>query len=398
MEFYIQMGHGMRAMCVELIKKWESGTVILSPVNIAPEKIIDVAKKIQKYNGETLLDPQLYLPRENHKNLICYDYWPKGNVTLIERGACDSIIKPLIDLNAKIGTTKLILPSFLGSQIDDTWNALQESIISCALRYVQRNPIFHTLALSKEVLSDDSQIENIISYVTNWNITGLYLACQHPEHTYLVENPVWISNLMALVSGLKRLNKKVILGYANHQMLCLGLCKCDAIASGNFLNTRWFKKDRFEVPDEDSTGRRALWYYSPQALSEYKIAYLDLAQGAHLLETLKPTIDMISEYSEMIFTTQKPTSSTYGESASQKHYIHSLKKQCEKIVKSSYRETLTNYLNMLTTAEKILSACNAKGIRCKERDFSPALDANNAAVQAHNDALGFVLENEWNTL
>lgn len=46
------------------------------------------------------------------------------------------------------------------------------------------------------------------------------------------QNPIWFTNLLSLVAGLKLLEKEVIVGYANHQMLALACTGVDAIATG----------------------------------------------------------------------------------------------------------------------------------------------------------------------
>ena len=39
MDFYIQMGHGMQAMCKELTSEWGGSKIILSPLNLPPERL-----------------------------------------------------------------------------------------------------------------------------------------------------------------------------------------------------------------------------------------------------------------------------------------------------------------------------------------------------------------------
>ena len=102
---------------------------------------------------------------------------------------------------------------------------------------------------------------------------------EHPTSDYLADDPLWLGNLLNLSAGLKLQGREVVVGYCSHQMLCLAAANVDAIASGTFLNVRSFSTNRFQQPEEDSKGKRANWYYCPQALSEYKIAFLDLGFG-----------------------------------------------------------------------------------------------------------------------
>ncbi len=398
MEFYIQMGHGMQKMILELLHDWKQGNVILSPINIDADKIETFTNHVHKNGGEVLFDPQLYLPRERPQKLSDYKYWPQGNVTLLEKGSWDMVIKPLVDLNLRLNTKYVITPAFFDLTIDERWSKMQHQIISSALNYIQSNKIFHTLAISSDVISNSEQIETIISNAEKWNIYGFYIVCQHPNDVYLVDNPIWIRNLLSLVLGLKRTNKKIILGFSNQQMLCVGLAKCDAIASGNFLNTRRFKLDRFEVKDDDEISRRAIWYYAPQTFSEYKVPFLDLAGQQGILSLLQNEGITKNPYSDVLFAADKPSSSTYGETLSHKHYLSSLKIQTENFVKSRFKSTLQNYVDMLQNSKNILTTCNSKSIRCEGRDFLSVLDAQQAAISVHNETLGFVSEKEWNSL
>jgi hypothetical protein len=400
MDLYLQMGHGMKSHILDLITKWNKGYVIFSPANMEQDKLEKFSKEIKRKNGKVLLDPQLYFPHKYHKNLSQYSYWCCDDVTNLVSGKTSyhEILKPLVDLNQTLDVQALILPSFFSSVINDRWDDVQKKIIDGVCSLTKDLKLFHTISLSKDLVMDETQVEKIISYIENWDVEGLYIVCEHPNKTYLVDNPLWISNLLSLVTGIKRLHKKVIVGYANHQMLCLSLAKCDAIASGNFLNVRSFESDRFETIDSDNKSRRSVWYYSPQALSEYKIPYLDLAKKERLLDSIVTSGNMKSQYSDMLFSAGKPSSSGYGERESFRHYLWCLKNQCLSAVRSTYKETLDAQLITLETADQILSAMRKNGIRGQDRDFSDFVDVNRAAIAAHKSSFEFVLTKEWDSL
>jgi hypothetical protein len=398
MDFYIQMGHGMQSMCKDLLSDWGSSTVIFSPLNIPPERLEKFSTVIAKANGNILFDPQLYFPRKYHKNLTKYDYWPQNDVTSLEDGDCASLISKLAKLNNQIGSSAFILPSFTIGKIDRRWNAVQQAYIDKAKVYSSNTELLHTIALTGEALSDSLQVEMIIQYVEHWDVDGVYIVCEHPERYYLVDKPLWVSNLLALVAGIKRLHKKVIVGYASHQMLCLALSKCDAIASGNYLNVRWFKPDHFETLESDEISRRAIWYYCPQALSEYKVPFLDIAQRMNKLDAMSPPQDMLNTYCEMLFSEGLPSSSGYKETHAHRHYLHCLREQSRMAVRGSYTETRDSHLLLLETAEQILSGLRSRGIRGQDRDFSEIIDVNRAAIAVHDAEFQFSLKKEWSTL
>ena len=92
-------------------------------------------------------------------------------------------------------------------------------------------------------------VEEILFQIEKFDIKGFYIIAETPNRQYLVEEPLWLSNITQLCAGLKLDGRKVIMGYGNHQMLCLSCTGIDAIASGNFLNVRSFA-NKFEKTEE----------------------------------------------------------------------------------------------------------------------------------------------------
>lgn len=398
MELFLQMGHGMQSVAKELIKEEGRGTVIISPMNIKPTSLEKFSGDIQKVGGEVLFDPQLYYPRKFQKNLTLYEYWPQGNFTALEGGELDQVVSGIADINYSIGAQTMILPAITANRIDHLWNKVQRVCIDKSNTYASDLAKIHTIALSCDVLDDEEQIEAIVAYAEEWNVDGIYIVCEHPQKLYLVEKPLWVTNLMSLVAGLKRQKKKVIVGYASHQMLCLALSKCDAIASGNFLNLRWFQPEHFVTDPNKSPSRRAVWYYCPQALSEYKIPFLDIAKRMNLLDRIEPAESMKSKYCDMLFSAALPSSSGFGEKEAFRHYLHCLSIQCSTSVRKSYVETRDAHIMMLQTTEQLLNGLSEKGIKGQNRDFMEIIDVNRAAIAAFDMSYQFPMTQEWDNM
>jgi hypothetical protein len=390
------MGHGMQSMCKELSEAWNGATVILSPQNLYPtEKLAPFAAYLRKANGSVLFDPQLYSPRKYHKNLEQHAYWTQDSATKIALGDCEALLSALADINKQISSEAFILPSSIIDKIDARWGKVQGAIASQARSLANGRQTLLTVALGKEVLADDSQIESISRFAEKWDVDGIYLVCEHPDRHYLVDNPIWVANLLSLVAGLKRLNKMVIVGYANHQMLPLALAKCDAIASGNFLNVRWFQPEHFETTDDDEMSRRTTWFYCPQTLSEFKVTYLDVAKRNEVLDTMATPVQLQNEYSQVLFSGAIPSSTNYKEPHSFKHYLHCLKIQCEKATKTSYTTTLDAHFAQLETAGQILDGLHNVRIKGQDRDFREIVDVNEAAIQIFDKEFRFAMTKEW---
>ena len=123
-------------------------------------------------------------------------------------------------------------------------------------------------------------------------------------------------------------------------MLCFAMAKCDAIVSRNFLNVHCFKSEHFESLEDDGISRRAIGYYCPNALSEYKVPFGDIAQRMGKLDVTKPAPEMMNSYCEMLFAGSIPSSTGYKESHAHRHYLCCLRYQNLMAMRDSYSETM----------------------------------------------------------
>jgi len=394
MDFYLQYGYGMMEHCRHLIQSWGSGAVILSPRDLEEDQLEKIGSDIIDRNGVTLLDPQLYNPRANHHRLIQHDYWPDEYTTGILSGgpALDKILQELKSLNTKSKTSKYILPSVICETVDDDWLHIQQNIINSSDNILNDKPTLATICLSSDSLKNEEQIESIINSAEKWNVSGYYIV---PEHdNYLVEDPVWLANLLMLCSGLKLQNREVLVGYCSHQMLCLAAANVDAIASGIWLNVRAFNRNKFTESEDDSTSRRTKWYYCYQSLSEYKIPFLDMAYNTQILSSLQPE-NHLNTYAAMLFSGTQPSTTDYNEQSSFRHYLLCLRNQTLVSRLDSYRETINRQNAMLDAAERLIRELHRNGVRGNDRDFANIVDVNKAALQILDNNRGFVLERSW---
>jgi len=144
------------------------------------------------------------------------------------------------------------------------------------------------------------QVEAVVEAARSWEVLGYYVVCES-ERAYLSDNPLRLGNILILVSGLKLSGRQVIVGYANQQLLAAGPAFADVLCSGNFLNTRSFSVGKFYLADEESMSRRATWFYCPQAYSEFKIAYLDLAKRRGVVDQMRPNGQIPQEFCSPLF-------------------------------------------------------------------------------------------------
>ena len=401
MDLYLQFGHGMMEHCNVLFQKWGGGTVILSPRDLTPAQLPQFAKKVARANGLCLLDPQLYSMRTtNHHKLISHDYWPNENLTGLFAGgaALTELLKKLRKLNDDAQTDRYIVPGIFCERVNEDWFAVQELFIEKASTVMNDKKRLATLCISGESLRFEEQIEDIVTRAESWDVDGYYVVAEHPNGQYLVDDPLWLSNLLILCSGLKLQGREVVAGYSSHQMLSLATANIDAIASGIWLNVRTFTLGKFQASDDESTSRRATWYYCPQSLSEYKIPFLDLAFRAGILEQMAPDVSLNSDFASILFSGAQPSSTNYTERDGFRHYLDCLHQQCRYASRSTFRETFSAHEVLLETAEQFIRAFHRHGVRGQDRDFFNMLDVNRAALAVIEESRGFVLDRQWVTL
>lgn len=191
----------------------------------------------------------------------------------------------------------------------------------------------------------------------------------------------------------------MVVGYSNHQSLILGAAKIDAIASGNFLNSRSFSLEKFSIPLEgDGIKNRTTWFYSPQTLSEYQTLYLDMAKKIGNLDKLRPAECYMLKEIEPLFSGAQPTLVNFSERISFFHYLQSMKIQTEQIVFDNFDKTYANIKLLFESAQVIGSGLHDQGVRAKSRDYLAVYDATMSAIDQFGLNRGLVMKVDWENL
>lgn len=402
MELYLQFGYGMMDHCRVLIEQWGKGTVILSPRDLSDDQLDKLSKDIRKLNGQVLLDPQFYLPHSDHTRLQGHDYFPKNYQTSFfwtTGQQLTDLLNALVDLNTKLHTRDFILPGLFAETVDDDWLVRQKAVFEeCERLEINSEHLYATVALSGDATRTNVQVHRILDDAREWKVAGIYLVCEHPNGEYLVSDPSWLSNVLDLVAGFRLQGKKVILGYCNHQMLVATCAGANAIASGTWMNVRSFPPAKFNLTYEDEIKQRTKWYYCPQALSEYKIPFLDIAQRQGLLNSMSPNKNLKSNYADVLFTSVQPSAVNFSEQMSFRHYLQCLKEQTELAKKPTFDDTIAHQKQLLDSARNLLNTLHTAGIKGQLRDFKEIIDVNEAAVKVLEDGSGPLLRRNWSRL
>jgi hypothetical protein len=400
MELQLQFGYGMMVHSRVLIRDWGGGTVILSPRDLNPRQLRQLAGDIiSTPNGEVLLDPQFYLPNADHGRLTSHDYWPAEYSTdgFWSGAEIRELIRKLVALNTALRCKAMLLPGLYAERVDDDWLARQKLVIDEAVALTEF-PLFVTVALGADVVRSDDQIDDILAAAETWEVAGVYLVCEHPRGEYLVTDPTWLANVLDLVAGLRLKNLDVVIGYCNHQMLALACVGANAIASGTWMNVRSFPPDKFRSQYDEEIKQRATWYYCPQALSEYKVPFLDIALKQGVLSEMAPPEVMGGGYADLLFSGVQPTSVRWTEQAAFRHFLQCLWSQTKDSRRDTFEDTADAHERALDAAEDLLATLQTAAVFGQRRDFRESIDVNRAALSVIRSTRGPILRRNWSNL
>jgi hypothetical protein len=400
-DLQLQFGFGMMEHSRALIRSWGQGTAILSQRDLSERQLVSLSEEINSVDGgAVMVDPQFYLPHSDHERLRSHKFWPRSYDTSSFWGgeSLVTLLRELAALNEEIGSAASILPGLLAREVNEDWIATQEATLNASADLFGGSPRLLTVALSAEAVRRVEQVERLVESAEEWEVDGYYLVLEHPSGQYFVDDPNWVASVLDIVAALKLRGAYVLLGYSNQQMLIAGCAKVDAIASGTWMNVRSFPPDKFRVQLEDEIKQRAIWYYCPQSLSEYKIPFLDIAFRQKILAEMAPRRPFSSTYASHLFSGGQPSSIGLSEQDGFRHYLECLQQQAKSIVKDSFDETVSNYEEMLTQAERLLRRFGENGVRGQHRDFAELLDVNRSALQVLRSTHGPMLRRRWSQL
>jgi hypothetical protein len=401
MELQLQFGYGMMEHCRALMSSWGGGTAILSPRDLDDSQLERLAQSINALpGGRCLLDPQFYLPHADHERLCAHSYWPSEyeTGTFFAGPALVNLLERLRTLNLALGCEAFILPGLLASTVNDDWLETQRAVIEEASARQGKLPLIATIALSAEAAKDEDQVSLLLETAEKWKINRYYVVAEHPNGRYLVNEPNWVANVMDLTAGLRLLGAEVVLGYCNHQMLVAAVANASAIASGTWMNVRSFPPEKFKAAYEDEIRQRATWYYCPQALSEYKIPFLDIARRQKVLRLMNPPSALDGGFVSDLFGGVQPSSVPFTEQAAFRHYLHCLRGQCQSVTATSFDAAVAVQEQLLNDAESLLERLAAAGIRGQLRDFAEIVDVNRAALELFKTIRSPMLRRRWASL
>ena len=401
MKLFLQFGYGMMQHCRTLISAWGGGTVVLSPRDLVDGQLRSLAQDItSEPGGKVWLDPQFYVPHSDHERLRTHAYFPADFVSgdFFSGPGLQGLLERLSTLNRELKSDAYVLPGLFASSVDDQWLSVHAQIADRARDHADGRPLIATLALSADAVRDGEQVEEVLESAKRWDVAGFYLVCEHPNGDYLVREPNWLANVLDLTAGLRLAGKRVVIGYCNHQLLPASMVGASAICSGTWMNVRSFPPDKFRANYDDEVKQRATWYYCPQALSEYKVPFLDIAKRQGILDLMRAPGALDGGFAEKLFGAAQPTSVGFSEQSAFRHYLHALHGQVAQVSHATYDEARAANERILDEAETLIGRLTSIGVRGQLRDFAEAVDVGRAAIALIDSLRGPLLRRNWKAI
>lgn len=373
----------MMSLQLEFVQQFPGTSVIMSPRCCTPDQAERHAREISGAGGGVLFDPQFYDPRTSVEHIVAYPYWmmnAEGFSTqdFGEDHVADLCYRTVEYQTSELSVDEVILPGRYTNSPTENWFETQSIIANSVTGHNIGVPVYSTLALGPDVIAASESLDEIIDEAIAWPTDGVYVVVRHPNSDrFLIADDVFLYNLLSALLSLERAGKKVILGYANQQMLIAAVVGIHGLATGNFRNVRQFNPDMFR-PDGSEPRSRAVWYYDSISLSEFRTNALALAYRRGMDDLFTSS----SPFDELLLSASNPALVRWGERQAFQHYLCCMRRQWTTLQSHRAHDRARAVIGMLEGARRRIDAFGERGFLLGGRSFLPALEPSESAVSA----------------
>ena len=271
MKLFAQHGYNEGDKIKNGLKDGLISGVIFGAKDINPDRLETRLKEIKEEfpDAGRLFDPQYFVsligndPNIKLGKLDEYSFFKARRRSQLEaNNLVAEEIRKVLEFQAALPVTHIIAPNILISRSFDSVEAvISKSFIRQTRKifdeFKVKQPVFATLAISREALIDTTELESFLNDVTLLDSPpdGFYLliAARDVEARYDIFNADVVAAWMLLNYSLKINGFKVINGYSDTLSPFLGAVGGDVGCTGWWSNLRFFSLDRFAP---EATGGR----------------------------------------------------------------------------------------------------------------------------------------------
>lgn len=271
MKLFAQHGYGEGEKVNNGLKDGLISGVIFGAKDINPDRLETRLNEIKKEfpDAGRLFDSQYFVsligndPNIKLGKLDEYSFFKARRRSQLEaNNLVAEEIRKVLEFQAGLPVTHIIAPNILISRSFDSVEAvISKSFIRQTRKifdeFKVKQPVFATLAISREALIDTTELESFLNDITLLDSPpdGFYLliAARDVEARYDIFNADVVAAWMLLNYSLKINGFKVINGYSDTLSPFLGAVGGDIGCTGWWSNLRFFSLDRFAP---EATGGR----------------------------------------------------------------------------------------------------------------------------------------------
>jgi hypothetical protein len=270
MSAYHQMGHDSESMVLEQELNRFAGA-ILSPVNCAPDRMVEQCRRIRGELGkfDIIFDPQLYEPQSGRGKLPKWPYLPKDIDTADQSSMrwWQSIVDQVILAAEAFKPDAICSPASMPRAFDDSY---YDTIVSVGndlygkLARASARPVLTALVGLTDLGRNERHlmVGSILSKFQGEDIY-LVLADDEPPRNERRDSGA-LEGAARLIRLLSNAGFKVIVGFTSSEMILWKAVGAHSVASGKFFNLRRFTYGRWD--DDANQGGRSVWYWFEPSL------------------------------------------------------------------------------------------------------------------------------------
>lgn len=375
--FLLQQGWGMLNLIIEFLNSHPNSGVIISPRVCEREQLERYLPSFTEIShSELFFDPHFYEPRTDLLRVLSYPYFEDFNFQTTNfdfTRFCNRVIDYQVNT---LNLTNIILPGRFTNSISDGWLTMQHDFAYIGNEHSEDHTVYSTIALGPDIILNPDHFNSIIDEVINYPVDGVYIVFEHPTNEYIL-NEEFLYVLLDAMLSISLSNKKIIVGYSNHQSILFYAAGIDYLASGNYRNVRAF--DHLNLTDRDDDNlRKGIWYFDGNTFGEYKIPSLGLAFRRHL----RPHFGPITEFNRELLGSTNPASILWREPDAFNNYLDLLYKYSTDISTINKNQRGNYLLSFLIERRDVINILRDAGFNFGDRGFNNHIDVTIGALEA----------------
>lgn len=279
MQVYHQCGHNT-VWNVDSMKEDQVGDgLILSPVNIDSDKIID--KVPLSIREKSFFDPQFYIPGDAKSKLATYKYFPEniegGFLTVDYRANAVDVARECLQFQLDLGLKYLVIPSrYYNNVTSSVFSELTSYFVEPFLEAYDElgvdTPILLTAIVSESQLGQGDLRDESLDWITKFSeISGVYLILDNSFSTKQVQDAGYLCDSLEFISDIRSNSMEVHAGYTGLEGLLYSIADVSSVTFGAYENLKSFGVERLQTKEKERKSQPTPRLFSDRLLQSMSV-------------------------------------------------------------------------------------------------------------------------------